>query len=137
VLGEGEGSLACAAGCAVYRSAGADVTRATAAGGAGGAGAAGAAGEFAASALRADGPAAGTVEALAAGELAAAGVAGAAPPPPNGLPWLGRTVNTTAAAAAATTTSVIAPAIMPVRKLTSSSCALTAARTPGQVPAAV
>lgn len=69
---------------------------------------------------------------VAAGELAAAGVPAA---PFTGLPWLGVTVKRTAAAAAATARSVIAPVIIPVRKLTSSSLALMAARTPGREPA--
>jgi hypothetical protein len=50
------------------------------------------------------------------------------------LPWPGITVSRTAAAAAAKTRSVIAPAVTPVRKLTSSSRALMAARMPGHEP---
>lgn len=50
------------------------------------------------------------------------------------LPLLGITVSTTAAVAAARTRSVIAPAVTPVRKLTSSSRALMAARMPGHEP---
>ena len=67
-----------------------------------------------------------------AAEFAATGVPAA---PLTGLPWLGVPVNTTAAAAAATARSVIAPVTIPVRKLTSSSRALMAARTPGREPA--
>jgi hypothetical protein len=67
-----------------------------------------------------------------AAELTAAGVPAALF---TGLPWLGVTVSTTAAAAAATTRSVTAPVITPVRKLTSSSRALMAARMPGHEPA--
>jgi hypothetical protein len=52
------------------------------------------------------------------------------------LPLLGITVSTTAAVAAARTRNVIAPAITPVRKLTSSSRALMAARMPGHEPTA-
>jgi hypothetical protein len=69
--------------------------------------------------------------AAATGELAAAGVPAA---PLTGLPWLGVTVSTTAAAAVRTR-SVIAPVIIPLRKLTSSSRALMAARMPGHEPA--
>jgi hypothetical protein len=67
----------------------------------------------------------------ATGELAATGVPAA---PLTGLPWLGVTVSTTAAAAAVRARSVIAPVIIPLRKLTSSSRALMAARTPGHEP---
>jgi hypothetical protein len=70
--------------------------------------------------------------AAATGELAAAGVPAA---PLTGLPWLGVTVSTTPAAAAVRTRSVIAPVIIPLRKLTSSSLALMAARMPGHEPA--
>jgi hypothetical protein len=56
--------------------------------------------------------------------------------PPIGRPWLGDTASTTIAVAAATATSAIAPVIMPVRKLISSSRALTAARMPGHEPTA-
>jgi hypothetical protein len=66
-----------------------------------------------------------------AADFAATGVPAA---PLTGLPWLGVPVNTTAAAAAATARSVIAPVTIPVRKLTSSSRALMAARTPGREP---
>lgn len=101
-------------------------------------------GELTTTGRRDDGVAAGAAEAV--GELAAVGTdaagigaacAGAAPL--SGPPRLGSTtVNTMAATAAATTTkSVMAPAIIPVRKLTSSSWALMAARTPGPVPAAL
>lgn len=67
----------------------------------------------------------------AARELVAAGVPAARL---TGLPWLGRTVSTTAAAAAATTRRVTAAAAIPVRKLTSSRRALTAARIPAPEP---
>jgi hypothetical protein len=106
--------------------------------GAGGvAGAVAAAGELTSRTLWAgvDGDAAvtGTVTAAElAAELAAAGVPTA---PLTGLPWLGVTVSMTAAAAAATARSVIAPVTIPLRKLTSSSRALMAARTPGREPA--
>lgn len=70
--------------------------------------------------------------AAATGELV---VAGATAAPFTGLPWLGVTVSTTAAAAAVMTRSVIAPVIIPLRKLTSSSRALMAARMPGHEPA--
>jgi hypothetical protein len=80
---------------------------------------------------RGDGAAAGPV-APAAGELAAAGAPAALFA---GLPWLGVTVSTTAAVAAPRTRSVAAAAIIPVRKLTSSSRALMAARMPGREPA--
>jgi len=49
-------------------------------------------------------------------------------------PWLGIIVTTTATAAAARTRSVTDPASTPVRKLTSSSLVLTAARKPGHEP---
>jgi len=79
--------------------------------------------------VRSDGAAAGTT-AVTTGEL----VAGTSAARFTALPWLGSTVTTTAAVAAARTTSVIAPAIAPVRKLTSSSRALMAARMPGHEP---
>lgn len=132
----GAGWLACAAastvGCAAFCPAGADVILATAGGAAKD-------GEFTACGRCDDGVTAGAVAAVA-GELAAAGATGAAcagGAPLGELPWPGSTVNTMAAAAAATTNSVIAPAIIPVRKLTSSSWALMAARTPGRMPAAL
>ena len=50
-------------------------------------------------------------------------------------PWLGETASTTIAVTPATARSVIAPVIMPVRKLISSSRALMAARIPGDEPA--
>jgi hypothetical protein len=80
---------------------------------------------------RSDGAATGTTTAAATGELA---VVGAPAARFTGLPWLGITVSTTAAAAAARTKSAITPAVTPVRKLTSSSRALTAARMPGHEP---
>jgi hypothetical protein len=81
--------------------------------------------------VRGDGVVTGTA-AAAAGELTAAGVPAALV---TGLPWLGVTVSRTAAAAAAKARSVTAPVITPVRKLTSSSRALMAARMPGHDPA--
>jgi hypothetical protein len=81
--------------------------------------------------VRGDGVVTGTT-AAAAGELTAAGVPAALA---TGLPWLGVTVSTTTAAAAARARSVTAPVITPVRKLTSSSRALMAARMPGHDPA--
>jgi hypothetical protein len=81
--------------------------------------------------VRGDGVVTGTSGA-AARELTAAGVPAALV---TGLPWVGVTVSTTAAAAAATARSVTAPVITPVRKLTSSSRALMAARMPGHDPA--
>ena len=136
----GAGWLAPAAastvGCAAFCPAGADVTLATAAGAAKD-------GEFTACGLCDDGVTAGAGAAVAVGELAAAddaaatGAACAGAAPLGELPWLGSTVNTMAAAAAATTNSVMAPAIIPVRKLTSSSWALMAARTPGRMPTAL
>jgi len=81
--------------------------------------------------VRADDSAAGT-EAAVTGELDAAGTAAAAFAVP---PWPGSTVIMTTAVAAATTRSEIAPVIIPVRKLTSSSRALMAARKPGRAPA--
>jgi hypothetical protein len=80
--------------------------------------------------VRGDGVVAGTAAAATA-ELTAAGVPAALF---TGLPWLGVTVSTMAAAAAATARSVTAPDITPVRKLTSSSRALMAARMPGHEP---
>jgi hypothetical protein len=80
----------------------------------------------------AEGTATGTVAASVTRELAAAG---AAETRFACLPWLGTTVSTSAAVAAARTRNVTAPASTPVRKLTSSSRALTAARIPGHEPA--
>jgi hypothetical protein len=71
--------------------------------------------------------------AAAGGELAAADARAAALAR---LPWPGATASRTTAATAATTRSVTPAAVIPVRKLTSSSQALTAARTPGPEPAA-
>jgi len=79
---------------------------------------------------RGDGAAADPV-APAAEELAAAGAPAALF---TGLPWLGVTVSTTAAVAAPRTRSAAAAAIIPLRKLTSSSRALMAARMPGREP---
>jgi hypothetical protein len=81
--------------------------------------------------VRTDDAATGTADA-ATGELAAAGTPTA---PFTGLPWLGSTVSMTAAVAAARARKAITPVIIPVRKLTSSSRALMAARTPGHDPA--
>jgi hypothetical protein len=81
--------------------------------------------------VRGDGVVTGTA-AAATWELAAADVPAVLF---TGLPWLGVTVSTTAAAAAARARSVTAPVITPVRKLTSSSRALMAARMPGHEPA--
>ena len=53
-----------------------------------------------------------------------------------GRPWPDDTVITTAAVAAAKARSAIAPVVIPVRKLTSSSRAFTAARMPGHGPTA-
>jgi hypothetical protein len=105
--------------------------------GAGSAAAAGAedAGELTTRRLRAGVRGVGAVSGTAAaatGELVAAGTAAA---PFTGLPWLGVTVSATAAAAAVMTRSEIAPVIIPLRKLTSSSRALMAARMPGHEPA--
>jgi hypothetical protein len=75
------------------------------------------------------GAAAGTV-AAATGELAG----GAPAARLTWAPWLGIIVTTTATAAAARTRSVTDPASTPVRKLTSSSLVLTAARKPGHEP---
>jgi hypothetical protein len=81
--------------------------------------------------VRGDGVVSGTAAAAAA-ELTAACVPAALF---TGLPWLGVTVNTMAAAAHAMARSVTAPVMTPVRKLTSSSRALMAARMPGHEPA--
>lgn len=101
--------------------------------------AAGAAGEELAAGVWPEGAGrVGATEGTVAGAEGAAGVLAAAGAPTARfawLPWLGSTVNATAAAAAARTRSVSAPAVTPVRKLTSSSRALMAARMPGHEPA--
>lgn len=90
--------------------------------------------ELAAARRLADGRGAGVTACTVAGAAGALAATGAVTARLTWLPWLGSTVITTAAAAAARTRSVTAPAAIPVRKLTSSSRALMAARMPGPEP---